>query len=351
MGRVVNESIDENNGIMRLGVLDIGSNTVHLLLVDAHAGARPVPFASHKRPLQLVAHLDSEGAISDRGQRELINFVKDARKFASRHGAEDFLAFCTSAIRESANGEAVLQRVKAETAVVLQELSGDQEAAMTFQAVRRWYGWSPGSILNLDIGGGSFEMAMGEDELPEVAISVPLGAGRLTRDWLNDDPPTAKSVKNLRRYIRATMKDAAAEFKSLGEPQLVAGTSKTFRSLARLAGAAPSAAGPFVQRELRLEDLSLWTKRLAAMSVKDRVNLDGVSETRAPQVLAGALVAEAALEVFKVNSVKICPWALREGLLLRRFDTLMFEAQVPMPAVGVGHVQLSSALQDEPWAG
>lgn len=336
---------------MRLGVLDIGSNTVHLLLVDAHAGARPVPFASHKRPLQLVAHLDADGAITEQGQDELISFVKDARKFADRHGAEDFLAFCTSAIRESANGAAVLQRVKEETAVALQELTGDQEAAMTFQAVRRWYGWSAGSILNLDIGGGSFEMAMGADELPEVAISVPLGAGRLTRDWLSADPPTAKSVKNLRRYIRGTMKEAAAEFASLGEPHLVAGTSKTFRSLARLAGAAPSAAGPFVRRELRLEDLSLWTKRLAAMSVKDRVNLDGVSEARAAQVLAGALVAEAALEAFKVDSVQICPWALREGLLLRRFDTKMFEAQEPMPAVGVGHVELNSALQDTPWAG
>ncbi|WP_035775694.1 exopolyphosphatase [Arthrobacter sp. H5] len=328
---------------MRLGVLDIGSNTVHLLLVDAHPGARPVPYASHKRPLQLVAYLDGDGCITDEGQRELIAFVREAWDFAVRHKAEDFLAFCTSAIREAGNGSAVLERVREETSVSLQELTGDQEAAMTFQAVRRWYGWGAGSILNLDIGGGSFEMAMGEDELPEVATSVPLGAGRLTRDWLGEDPPSAKSVKQLRRHIRGTLKNAAADFKRLGEPHLVAGTSKTFRSLARMAGAAPSGAGPFVRRELRLEDLRLWAKRLEAMSVSDRVNLDGVSELRAHQVLAGALVAEAALEVFKVPGMDICPWALREGLLLRRFDTLMFESLEPMPTVGVGHVQLNSA--------
>lgn len=327
---------------MRLGVLDIGSNTVHLLLVDAHPGARPVPYASHKRPLQLVSYLDAEGRISDEGQRELVGFIRQARAFANDHRAEDFLAFCTSAIRESGNGADVLRRVEAETAVVLQELSGDQEAAMTFQAVRRWYGWSTGSILDLDIGGGSFEIAMGQDELPEVARSVPLGAGRLTRERLPGDPPAPLDVKNLRRYIRQTLKESAGAFALLGQPHLVAGTSKTFRSLARIAGAAPSAAGPFVRRTLRRQDLSLWAKRLEAMSVSDRTNLDGVSELRARQVLAGALVAEAAFEVFNVQEMDICPWALREGLILRRFDTLMFEADEPMPSVGVGHVHLGT---------
>ncbi|MHA7240148.1 Ppx/GppA phosphatase family protein [Arthrobacter sp. TMS1-12-1] len=327
---------------MRLGVLDIGSNTVHLLLVDAHPGGRPVPFASHKKPLQLVAYLEKDGSISRRGQDELVGFVREARAFAARHDAEDLLAFCTSAIREAANGRAVLDRVRRETGVDLQELSGDQEAAVTFQAVRRWYGWGSESILNLDIGGGSFEMAMGTDELPEVALSVPLGAGRLTRDWLGEDPPSAKSVKELRRYIRATLREAVPRFAHLGTPHLVAGTSKTFRSLARMAGAAPSAAGPFVRRELRLEDLTLWRKRLAAMTVEDRTHLDGVSELRAPQVLAGALVAESALELFGVPSISICPWALREGLLLRRFDTKMFDADEPLPGTGVGHAQLDA---------
>ncbi|MDQ1624235.1 MAG: exopolyphosphatase / guanosine-5-triphosphate,3-diphosphate pyrophosphatase, partial [Actinomycetota bacterium] len=81
---------------MRLGVLDIGSNTVHLLLVDAHPGARPVPFASHKRPLSLVQFLDGDGNINDAGQHELIEFVLEAWEFAAKHKADDLLAFCTS---------------------------------------------------------------------------------------------------------------------------------------------------------------------------------------------------------------------------------------------------------------
>ncbi|GHG52026.1 hypothetical protein GCM10012320_21940 [Sinomonas cellulolyticus] len=316
---------------MRLGVLDIGSNTVHLLLVDAHPGAQPVAYASHKRPLSLVKYLEEDGGISERGQTELIGFVQEAWAFADRHSAEDVLAFCTSAIREAANGEAVLHRVQAEAGVTLQELTGAEEAAMTFFAVRRWFGWGAGMILDLDIGGGSFELAMGHDSLPAHAVSVPLGAQRLTRDWLPEDPPTAKSIKDLRKYIRDTLRPVMKGFDKLDRPNLVAGTSKTFRSLARIAGAAPSGAGPYVRRVLQRTDLGLWAQRMSAMAASDRVHLPGVSEARARQLLAGALAAEAAMELFEIEELEICPWALREGLILRRLDQLVFDGPLGPP--------------------
>ncbi|GAA3703351.1 Ppx/GppA phosphatase family protein [Zhihengliuella alba] len=334
---------------MRLGVLDIGSNTVHLLLVDAYPGARPVAFASHKRPLSLVAYLDGEGAITERGQRELLDFVAEARDFAARHRAEDMLAFCTSAIRESANGELVLERVMTETGVHLMELTGEQEAGMTYYAVRRWYGWQANSILDLDIGGGSFEMALGTDEFPAVARSVPLGAGRLTREWLQGDPPEISRIRQMRDYVRETVAGPAAELREHGRPDLVAGTSKTFRSLARIAGAAPSAEGPYVKRVLRREDVKLWMHRLAAMTWEQRGELPGVSQIRAPQVLAGAIVAYEAMSALKVKSLKICPWALREGLILRRFDHLLVDSGAPSgDTVGVGHVELLKQQQRHP---
>lgn len=207
---------------------------------------------------------------------------------------------------------------------------------MTFFAVRRWYGWGAGPILNLDIGGGSFEMATGQDELPELATSVPLGASRLTRDWLREDPPSAKSVKELRSYIRDTLKPVVRSFDAIGRANVVAGTSKTFRSLARIGGAAPSAAGPYVKRELHATDLGIWAQRLTAMKSEDRLHLPGVSEARANQLLAGALVAEAALELFAFKRIKICPWALREGLILRRLDQLIFDGPLePAPHIGI----------------
>lgn len=208
---------------MRLGVLDIGSNTVHLLLVDAHPGASPIPFASHKLPLQLLKFMDETGGISEIGQRMLIDFISEASLFAVEHHAEDVLAFATSAIRESSNGPTVLERVCVETGIRLAELSGPEEAAATFFAVRRWYGWGAGNILNLDIGGGSFELAIGADEQPDFAVSVPLGAGRLTRDRLRGDPPERKAVEATREHIRATLAESLESIFEFAVPTFIAG--------------------------------------------------------------------------------------------------------------------------------
>lgn len=307
---------------MRLGVLDVGSNTVHLLVVDAHPGARPWPDFSHKEELRLAEHLGPDGSISPEGADRLAAFVTDAAERAEDRGCEELLAFATSAIREAPNGQAVLERVNAESGVDLQVLSGPDESRLTFLAVRRWYGWSAGRLMDLDIGGGSLEIACGLDEVPDVAVSMPLGAGRLTRDRLTSQPPTAEELKALRKYVRGEVAKQARALLTAGAPDRVVGTSKTFRSLARLAGAAPSAEGPYTPRSLRLADLRECTAKLATMPVAKRTALPGVSEGRAAQVLAGAVVAEAAMDLLGVEELDICPWALREGIILRRLDAL-----------------------------
>lgn len=162
---------------MRLGVLDVGSNTVHLLVVDAHPGARPLPAYSHKAELRLAELLDEGGAISEGGVERLVATIREALQVAEDKGVESVLPFATSAIREATNGEDVLRRVAQETDAALQVLSGEDEARLTFLAARRWLGWSAGRLLVLDIGGGSLEIAYGLDEDPDVAVSLPLGAG------------------------------------------------------------------------------------------------------------------------------------------------------------------------------
>jgi exopolyphosphatase / guanosine-5'-triphosphate,3'-diphosphate pyrophosphatase len=307
---------------MRLGVLDVGSNTVHLLVVDAHRGARPLPASSHKLELQLAQHLDPDGSIAAAGSDALVAFVASCLEVAEDQGVEQLLTFATSALREAPNGEAVLARVLVETGVALQVLPGGDEATLTFLAVRRWFGWSVGRLAVLDIGGGSLEVAAGIDEVPDVAVSLPLGAGRLTRDLLPGDPPTAADVKSARKYVRAEVAKVVREVTRLGPPDLVVGTSKTFRSLARLCGAAASEAGLYEPRTLRRADLAAWVPRLAEMSRVRRVELPGVSEKRSGQLLAGALVADAAMDLLSLPELVICPWALREGVILRRLDAL-----------------------------
>jgi exopolyphosphatase / guanosine-5'-triphosphate,3'-diphosphate pyrophosphatase len=307
---------------MRLGVLDVGSNTVHLLVVDAYQGARPVPAYSHKAELRLGDHLDSANRLSQECAVQLRAFVDEALRVAEDKGVQQLLAFATSAVRDAVNGDQILARIQAETKVDIRVLSGPDESRLTFLAARRWFGWSSGRLLMLDIGGGSLEIASGVDEEPGVTVSLPLGAGRLTRDWLAGDPPSADEVRRLRKHVRAEIAATAGTVMRDGRPNHAVATSKTFRQLARIGGAAPSSDGPYVRRILHHADVKHLAERLARMTVADRAQLAGVSRGRAPQLAAGAIVADAAMDLFGLPELEICPWALREGVILRRLDAL-----------------------------
>lgn len=307
---------------MRLGVLDIGSNTVHLLVVDAHNGAAPVPALSHKAELRLAEHLRDDGTL-DAGAADILSgFIAESLEVAEEVGVTEVTAFATSAIREAPNGPEVLEQVRERTGVEVDLLSGEQESRITFLAVRRWFGWSSGRLFVADIGGGSLEIAAGADEEPDVALSLPLGAGRLTRDWLPDDPPTADEIKELRKHVRVEVAHIAGGVTRYGPAQLSVATSKTFRQLARITGAPSRDEGLYVRRVLSREDLAEWMPKIASMSSEERAELPGVSQGRSRQLVAGSLVAEAVMDIFGIEELVICPWALREGVILELLDRM-----------------------------
>ena len=303
---------------MRMGVLDIGSNTGHLLIVDAHRGAAPIPAHKFKESLRLSEHVDDDGSISAEGISRLVKYVVEARAEAEENGCSTVLAFATSAVRDAVNADDVLATVRQESGVDIEVMPGEDEARLTFLAVRRWFGWSSGRLGVFDIGGGSLEIAVGADEDPDVAQSLPLGAGRLTREWLD----AGRSRKELRRHVRSSMAEHVGEVLKGGAFDHAVATSKTFRSLARMCGAAPSDEGQFVRRVLGHTDLQALVRQLALMDTDEIAELPGVSADRAHQILAGAVVAEATMDLFDLDELEICPWALREGVLLQHLDHL-----------------------------
>ncbi len=307
---------------MRLGVLDVGSNTVHLLVVDAHQGGRPLPAFSHKADLRIGEHLDAGNRLTDECAQRLRDFVHEALQIAEDKGVHEMLAFATSALRDAANGLELLAEIEAESGVAIKVLPGPDEARLTFLAARRWFGWSSGRLLLLDIGGGSLEIASGLDEEPDSAVSLPLGAGRLTRDWLPGDPPSADDVRKLRKHVRAEIATMAGALLRDGPSNHAVATSKTFRQLARVAGAAPSSEGLYVRRSLKHTDVTSLAERLPQLTVAERCELPGVSEGRAHQLAAGAIVADAAMDLLSLPVLEVCPWALREGVILRQLDLL-----------------------------
>jgi exopolyphosphatase/guanosine-5'-triphosphate,3'-diphosphate pyrophosphatase len=306
---------------MRLGVLDIGSNTGHLLVVDARDGAAPLPASKFKKPLRLAEHLDDDGAVSQAGIDALTDFTAESLVVAEEKGCEELIPFATSAVRDAVNSDEVLAHVAKRTGVELTVLSGEDEARLTFLAVRRWFGWSAGRLTVFDIGGGSLEIASGADERPDVALSEPLGAARLASRYFAKKIDEEK-LRKVRRKLRAAIAPDAGRVLAGGRPHHAAATSKTFRSLARICGAAPSGEGPLVPRMLAKRDLEEWIPKLVEMSHDDLAALPGVSPRRTHQIVPGALVADACMDIYDLPELEICPWALREGVILERIDKL-----------------------------
>jgi len=284
--------------------------------MDASPGARPNPSFNFKIEVRLTEYLQQNGDISDEGIKILRQSIRKSLVESTKAKTEELLPFATSALREARNGNEIISSINSEFEIDLQVLSGDEEAKITFLAARRWFGWSSGRLLMVDIGGGSLEMAVGVNEVPDIALSLPLGASRLTKSHLEDDPYSKKSIRNLRDYIESKIAEVLPTMMQHQKTDRAIATSKTLRTLARLCGDWIEGDG----KSLTLDALRKITPKLAEMSNKERSELPGVSSTRSRQIVAGAFVAESVMRNLEIPELHICPWALREGIVLKYLD-------------------------------
>lgn len=301
---------------MRLGVLDVGSNTVHLQVVDTSPGARPNPTFNYKEELRLTQYIGENNQVTEEGIEKLRSSIKRAIEQSASVQTQELLPFATSALREANNGEQIIAAINKDFHIDLQVLSGEEEAKLTFLAARRWFGWSSGRLLVIDIGGGSLEMAVGVDEAPEIALSLPLGAARLTKAFLKGDPYTDKSIRSLRDHIEEKLEQILPSLVKHQESDRSIATSKTLRTLARLTGDWFNGSG----KNITAEAIRKLSAKLSEMDNAARAKLPGVSENRASQIVAGAFVAESVMRNLDITELEICPWALREGVVLKWLD-------------------------------
>jgi exopolyphosphatase/guanosine-5'-triphosphate,3'-diphosphate pyrophosphatase len=301
---------------MRLGVLDVGSNTVHLQVVDTSPGARPNPTFNYKEELRLTQYISDDNQVSQEGIDKLRSSIKRAIEQSASVQTQELLPFATSALREAKNGDQIIKSINKDFHIDLQVLSGEEEARLTFLAARRWFGWSSGRLLVIDIGGGSLEMAVGVDESPEIAISLPLGAARLTKRFLKGDPYTDKSVRTLRDHIEEKLEQILPSLVKHQDSDRAIATSKTLRTLARLTGDWFEGNG----KNITADAVRKLSAKLSEMDNSERAKLPGVSENRASQIVAGAFVAESVMRNLDIAELEICPWALREGVVLKWLD-------------------------------
>jgi exopolyphosphatase/guanosine-5'-triphosphate,3'-diphosphate pyrophosphatase len=311
---------------MRLAVLDIGSNTAHLVLVDGRPDGTFASVGRQRVVLRLADAAFPSMVLPKDAAERLIETVSGMRAFATEHRADTLLAFATSAIREATNGMEVLAEVRARTGVPVKVLPGADEGRLTYLAARAWAGYSARRLLVLDIGGGSLEVAGGDAERPEFVESLPLGATRLTRRFCGEDPPDPDRLAALRVHALAMLGPLATKVRS--RPwDVVCATSRTFRTLANVAEALPSLQSPslafgFAGTDgrtapvLTSETVNLLAGNLAKSTKRERNRLKGLDPLRAGNVVAGSQIAALAMQSFGLDRMVLAPWALREGVII-----------------------------------
>ncbi|MDX3311534.1 Ppx/GppA phosphatase family protein [Streptomyces sp. NPDC054884] len=296
------------------GVLDVGCHSALLTVVRRRPGTVLEPVFSRKVRLRLHETLDRTGRLDKAGVRSVERAVAEAVAADPRLRGPEVFAFATSVIRDAPNRDEVIARVARTTGTRLRVLTGEEEARLAYVAARQWAGPTARQLLVLDIGGGTVEIASGTGDRPRVVHSLPLGARRITRDRLpGGTVPTARRLAEILQHLRRSL--AAVPDLPRAEPGgRVLACSKTFEQLARLAAA--QSGKPRTGRRLTLPRLHVAARLLADAAPSRRAELPGISRHRAGQSLAGALIAQALMEACGAESVEICPWSTREGLLL-----------------------------------
>jgi exopolyphosphatase / guanosine-5'-triphosphate,3'-diphosphate pyrophosphatase len=303
--------------MMQIAALDLGSNSFHLVVVDASPDGSIVPLLREKEMLRLGDVVSREGVVTRSAQARAIGAVRRFKALADAAGSEEMVACATSAIREAANGGELVDAIFAETGVRVRVLSGRDEARLIYEAVRASVLIEPGPALCLDLGGGSLELVVGDAERLYWARSVPLGVARLTVELVRGDPPSRDDQRRLRERLTAVLAPMAEEVAAYA-PTMAIGTSGTFCALGRMVAARRTGSVPDSVNQLTVgrEELLAVHRQIMASTSAERSRIPGLDARRADLMPAGSTLLVTAMELFGLDDLTLSDWALREGIIL-----------------------------------
>ncbi|MFI5046547.1 MAG: HD domain-containing protein [Acidimicrobiia bacterium] len=302
---------------MRVAALDLGTNSFHLLVADAHADGRIDPLVREKVMLRLGDVVSRHGYIPPTAADQVVDTVRRFRLLAEAADADDVLARATSAIRRATNGAEIVDRIEAETGVVVEVISGHEEARLIFGAVRASVVLDPAPALCFDLGGGSLEIMIGDARQLDWATSVPAGVARLTAEVVTSDPISKRDRRALRERIEAELepvRHAVARY----APRMAVGSSGTLESLAQMVTARRSEDTPASLNQLTItrDEFLVVHKEIVGSSATERLRFPGLDARRVDLIVAGSMVLATAMELFDLDTLTISEWALREGIVL-----------------------------------
>jgi exopolyphosphatase/guanosine-5'-triphosphate,3'-diphosphate pyrophosphatase len=319
---------------VRVAVLDLGSTSFRLVVADWGPNRGLVRKVQRRERLNLGLVVGREGHIPEPHASAAVKAVRKLRRRAELSGSDRIVAVATSALRDARNREKVVRRLAAAAGVPVRILSGDEEAALTFAAMRAGLPLGDGRQLGVDLGGGSLELAIGAGPRLEWTASLPLGASRLAGSFIRHDPVTASERARLEAHIDTTLEALPALTRRLEGrlgpltrrlegrlgtdfwPAGCVAAGGTVKALARLMIASGTAAGPLNGLYLPTGDIEAIGERLIAKGHRHRARLPGMDRQRADVLGAGTLVVAHLLRRLDLGGVTVSEWGLREGVIL-----------------------------------
>lgn len=301
---------------MVLAGIDIGTLTCRLLIAKCEAGRPLVEMQSERRVLRLGEGLDRSHLLSQDAMQRVVATLREWKGLAEAQRAEAVALVATSAVRAAANREAFLDLVRRETGWTVEVISGEEEARRTLLGIRSGLPEGIGTMLGLDIGGGSTEFILDRQGLSPIVCSMEIGVVRLTERLLRHDPPTADELEAARDLVRRTAEEAWAKLGDLAGATFV-GTAGTITTLAAMAQKLPAYVGSRIHNyRLELGTIKGLEADILSRTKAQREGLLGLELGREDVIVAGTIILRGVMETLGFRTCLVSDLGLREGIVL-----------------------------------
>ena len=315
----------------KLAAIDIGSNSLKLVIVEAAASDSFTVLLQARERVRLGHETLRNKVLSP----EAINLSAEAiakfRSIAESRRVDSIIAVATASVREAQNAAEFVREIENRTGVHIDVLSSIEEARLIGVAAAQFFGADKSSLINIDIGGGSTELSWMKNGEPHKLFSMKLGAVGLTERFIFSNPPKNKEIKNLQTEIAFALEHPLRKLKG-ATWQIASGTSGTILNLAALLNF-ETAENSSPKAEIKLKRLSALNKMLAEIPLEKRVNLPIISPQRAEVIVAGGQILEGVMRALRIETLQPCSYALREGVIIDHLRLVEAESLPPVPDV------------------
>ena len=307
---------DDTLALMRLAAIDVGSNSVHLLIADVSPEGHLEVIDRVKEMVRLGRRSFTTGLLSQEAMDLAVRVLAHFQSVVEVRRVDRVRAVATSAVREADNKNQFIARIKRETGVNVEVISGYEEAQLIYRAAQYALGLEGGPHLLVDLGGGSLELVLVQDRRPIWMKSAKLGAARMTERFLLDDPPTSAQCKRLETHFEKEIGEQMQAARRAGVVRAIC-TSGTINTLIAMARAARGEELGMLHGSIAsATEIARLCRKAVGASAAMRMALPGIDAKRVDQIPASAMLADFVLRRSGAKEMVACTWALREGMLL-----------------------------------